>query len=158
MRKIIALMMCAPLLAGCASSSSTMLSGDTAMISAWGAGLGDRPRVIKATLPEAAKLTRVHYYRYFVILRAEDVSTTGSIRRGGDTFHDETSHERPLGTTNFGGPNYPGHSYTTPETTELYVRLRFETTIRMYRIGEIDPGMEGVFNPDTILNPVATAP
>src|SRR5258705_463909 len=76
MRKIIALMMCAPLLAGCASSSSTMLSDDTAMIAAWGAGLGDRPRVIQATLTEAAKLTRAHYYRYFVILRAEDVSTS----------------------------------------------------------------------------------
>jgi len=153
MRHLIALMICAALLGGCASSSSTMLSDDTAMIAAWGTGLGDRPRVIQATLTEAAKLTRAHYYRYFVILRAQDVSTTGMIRRGGDVFHDETSHERPLGTTNFSGPNYPGHAFTTPEMTELYVRLRFETTIRMYRIGEVDPAMEGVFSPDTILNP-----
>ena len=158
MRHLIALTMCAALLGGCASSSSTMLSDDTAMIAAWGAGLGDRPRVIQATLTEAAKLTRARYFRHFVILTAQDVSTTGMIRRGGDTFHDETSHERPLGTTNFGGPNYPGAAYTTPEMTELYVRLRFETTIRMYRIGEIDPAMEGVFNPDAILNPIATAP
>jgi len=158
MREIRSLIACAVLVAGCASSASTMVSNDTAVISAWGTGLEDKPRVLKATLTEAANLTRAHLYRYFVILKSEDVSTTGIRTTPGQTLRNETAHDRGLGTTTFTAPESAGASFTTPDETELYVRLRFETTIRMYRVGEIDPTQKDVFDPDAILGSVTTAP
>ena len=74
MRKGIAALACMVLLTGCASASSTMLSDDTALISAEGNGASDRDRVVRHVLAEAARLTNANGYRYFVVLTADDLS------------------------------------------------------------------------------------
>ena len=77
MRKFIAMAACAVLLAGCVSARSTMLTENTAEVTVSGAHPNDRDEVVSTTLEEAAKLTRMHGYRYFVILMAEDASHGG---------------------------------------------------------------------------------
>ena len=101
MRKFIAVAACAGLLSGCVSARSTMLTESTAEVTARGAHSNDRDEVVYATLEEAAKLTRVHGYRYFVILMAEDASHWGSTNVPGLVLN-YNRNARPVG-----GPSTP---------------------------------------------------
>ena len=67
MRKIFALIAAAILLAGCALAQGTMLSDNTARITARANSTANRDRVIQDALAEAARLTRAKGYRYFII-------------------------------------------------------------------------------------------
>ena len=60
-----------------------MLSEDTALISAEGNGPSDRDRVIRDVLAEAARLTSANGYRYFVVLTADDLTHTVTVRTPG---------------------------------------------------------------------------
>jgi len=148
MRIIVALAAYALLLAGCADVHSAMLSQNTAIVSARGASAGDHDKIIEGALAEAAKLTRAHGYQYFVVFKAEDASRTGIISLPGQTIDNEKSHARPLGTTNFGAPNLPGAAFTTPGRKLPYFKPGLDITIEMYRPGEIDPRLQGVWNAD----------
>jgi hypothetical protein len=134
------------LLAGCASVKSTMLSDNTALVSAFGKRPTDRERVLQDALSEGAKITRVHGYRYFVVLMAADASRAGMVPVPGARFDIQNSHDRPLGDTNFSAPNYSGAVYTAPDAGVSYLRPGVDITIRMYREGEIDPKKDGVWS------------
>ena len=156
MRKFIAVAACAVLLSGCVSARSTMLTESTAVVTARGAHPNDRDEVVSATLEEAAKLTRMHGYRYFVILMAEDASHWGATNVPGLVLH-YNWNARPAGTPIPGLQHLPSATFTTPDTSVPYITPGLMITIRMYREGEVDPGRQEVWNPEVILGPTASA-
>ena len=146
MRKAIAALACVFLLAGCASASGTMLSEDTALISAEGSGPADRDRVIRDVLTEAARLTNANGYRYFVVLTADDLTHTVTIRLPARVLYNQPSRT----TEAFGA--YTGRAYATggsaymlPERTQERIKPAMDIIVRMYRPGEIEPA-EGVWD------------
>jgi hypothetical protein len=152
MRRAIAALACIALL-GCASASGTMLSEDVAIISAQGHGPGDRDKVIQNALAEAARLTRAHRYRYFVVLAADDVTSTMTLTRPGPIFYNQSpAPGRTFGTLS-GRLFMPDPAYMTPDETVERVRPALDITIQMYREGEVEPSMEGVWDA-TALPPV----
>ena len=141
MRKVSAALACIVLL-GCASASSTMLSEDVAVISAEGNGSGDREAVVQNALTEAARLTRAHGYRYFVVLTADNSTRTTTLKDPGVTFFNPSpSNRRSI------GPLYGfvQDTYMAPDRTAERIWPRLDIMIRMYREGEIDPSMDGVW-------------
>jgi len=151
MRKVIAALACAVLLAGCASASGTMLSGDTALISAEGNGASDRDKIIRDVLAEAARLTSAQGYRYFVVLTADDLTRTETLKRPGPTFYNQSpAPGRTFGTLS-GRLFQPDSPYTTPDLTVERVIPALDIMIRMYREGEIEPA-EGVFDATAMLS------
>ena len=115
MRKFIAVAACAVLLSGCVSARSTMLTESTAEVTARGAHSNDRDEVVYATLEEAAKLTRMHGYRYFVILMAEDASHWGSTNVPGLVLN-YNRNARPAGTPIPGLQHLPSATFTATGT------------------------------------------
>jgi hypothetical protein len=141
---------CVLLAAGCASANSTMLSEDTELIYATGADPSQREQVLKAALTKAAEVTRARGYRYFVILTAEDTTRTVTIPIPGQTFPNETSHERTFGATYLHAPERPGNTYTAPDTQVQRVRPGLDLLIRMYQAGAIAE-MDGVWDAEEML-------
>ena len=156
MRKFIALAACAVLQSGCVSTRSTMLTESTAEVTARGAHSNDRDEVVSATLEEAAKLTRMHGYRYFVILMAEDASHWGATNVPGLVLN-YNRNARPVGAPIPGLQHLPSATFTTPDTSVPYITPGLMITIQMYREGEVDPGRQEVWNPEVILGPTASA-
>jgi len=154
MRNAIASLACVVLL-GCASASGTMLSENTAIISAEGSGPADRDRVVHDVLAEAGRLTAASGYRYFVVLTADDLTHTVTVRLPGRVLHNQPSR------TNEGYGTYSGRAYATggssyalPDRVEERIRPAMDIIIRMYRPGEIEPQMEGVWDATAALGPV----
>ena len=146
MRKAITALACLVLLSGCASATSSMLSDDTAIISAEGNGPADRDRVVQNVLAEAARLTNANGYRYFVVLTADDLTHTVMVRTPGRLLHNQP----PRSSESFGtysGRAYAtgGSTYQTPDRVQEHVKPAMDIMIRMYRAGEIQP-REGVFD------------
>jgi uncharacterized protein YceK len=156
MRKLIAVAACAVLLSGCVSARSTMLTESTAVVTATGAHSNDRDEVVYATLEEAAKLTRMHGYRYFVILMAEDASHGGATKVPGLVLN-YNRNARPAGTPIPGLQHLPSATFKTPDTSMPFITPGLMITIQMYREGEVDPGWQEVWNPEVILGPTASA-
>jgi len=147
MRKAIAALACVFLLTGCASASGTMLSKDTAIISAEGNSASDRDKVIRDALAEAARLTSANGYRYFVVFTADDLTHTVAVRTPGRVLYNQPPRSgEPFGT--FGGRAYTtgGSTYQTPDRVEERVKPAMDIIIRMYRPGEIEPQADGVFD------------
>jgi hypothetical protein len=149
MRIGVALALSGILLAGCASSSSTMITEDTALITVVGQSASDGTKVVDRTIAEAARVTREHGYRYFVILDATDASQKGTRILLGETIYRRNTSQK--GAASFPGPTY----YHTLEQRVPYVRLGLDVTIRMYREGDVDPKSQGVWNTDVILGGMA---
>jgi hypothetical protein len=146
MSKAAAALGCFLLLTGCAAATGTMLSNDTALISAEGKGPSDRDKVIRDVLAEAARLTNANGYRYFVVLTADDLSHTVTIRTPGRILYNQAPRSgEPFGT--YGARAYPtgGSTYQTPDRIEERIKPAMDIIIRMYRVGDIAPG-EGVFD------------
>ena len=156
MRKFIAVAACAVLLSGCVTARSTMLTENTAEVTARGAHSNDRDEVVNATLEEAAKLTRMHGYRYFVILMAEDASHWGSTNVPGLVLS-YNRNARFVGAPIPGLQHLPSATFKTPDTSVPFITPGLMITIRMYREGEVDPGWQEVWNPEVILGPTASA-
>ena len=155
MHRRIAAAVYACLLAGCAGATGTMLSEDTAVVRATGNSINDQGRVIQETLKEAAQLTREHGFNYFIVLKTVDVSSYGERRVPGQTLANQALHDYSYGSTNLGGPYKAGHTYTTPDRSETYIRPGLEMTVRMFRQGEVNPQTQGVWTADVVLgNPV----
>ncbi len=147
MRNAMTALACVFLLGGCASASSAMLSADTARISAEGNGAGARDKVIHDLLAEAARLTNANGYRYFVVLTADDLTHTVKVRTPGRVLHNQSQRvNETFGT--FGGRAFAtgGTSYTLPDRVEEHIRPAMDIIIRMYRPGEIEPRMAGVWD------------
>jgi|SRR6185436_7664024 len=147
MRRAIAAFACAILLSGCASASSSMLSEDTAIVSAEGIGPNDRDKVVQDVLAEAARLTSANGYRYFVVLTADDLTHTVTIRTPGRLLHNQPARPTEAFGTFSAGRAYAtgGSTYQTPDRVEHRVKPAMDIIIRMYRAGEIQP-REGVFD------------
>lgn len=150
MRNAIGLLACIVLLCGCASATGTMLSEDTALISAEGNGPGDREKVIREVIAEAARLTSTQGYRYFVVLTADDLTRTVTVRIPGRTLYNQP----PRASESFGtyaGRAYPaGSTYTAPDRKLERVKPAMDIIIRMYRPGEIVQG-DGVWDAVAVL-------
>jgi hypothetical protein len=131
------------LLAACTAPKSTMLAENTATISVIGRSPDDRERVIQDALAEAGKITREHGYQYFIIVRAEDASRTGTM-----LLDDQTV--RRSAPSNL---SKPGASYVTLTRNLTYHRPGLGLTIRMFHEGEIDPHIQGVWNTDGGMGP-----
>ena len=154
MRKFIALAACVVLLSGCVSARSTMLTESTAVVTVSGAHPNDRDEVVSGTLEEAAKLTRRHGYRYFVILTAEDASHWGSTNVPGLVLT-YNRNARFIGAPIPGLQHAPSATFKTPDTSMPFITPGLMITIQMYREGEVDPGRQEVWNPEVILGPTA---
>ena len=154
MRKF-AILAAAVLCAGCSTVHTTMLSGNSAVISATGGNTSDYNRVMQQGLTEAAKLTRTQGYQYFIVVSAEDTTRFGISHMPGHIYGAQARVDRPIGTTNLGPSYFPGATYQGPATDIPYVRPGVDITIRMYRQGEIDPSQPGVWRADET---VALAP
>ena len=152
MRPIVTLVACAFLAAGCATVSSTMLSEDTALVYATASGPSLREQVLKAALREAAELTSARGYRYFVILTADDTTRIVNVQVPGQSYPNETNHQRTFGTTFGNAPEKPGNTYTAPDTQVQRERPGLDLVIRMYRTGEISE-MDGVWDAEAVLAP-----
>ena len=146
MRKAIASLACVLLLAGCASASGTMLSDNTAIVSAEGTGPAYRDQVVRDALAAAARLTTAHGYRYFVVLTADDLTRTVTIRYPGRVLHNQPSRTNEAFAT-YSGRAYAtgGSTYMLPDRVEERIHPAIDIIIRMYRVGEIEPA-EGVFD------------
>ena len=156
MRNFIAVAACAVLLSGCVSARSTMLTESTAEVTARGAHPNDRDEVVSTTLAEAAKLPRMHGYRYFVILTAEDASHWGSTIIPGLVLN-YNRNARPAGTPIPGLQHLPSATFKTPDTSMPFITPGLMITIQMYREGEVDPARQEVWNPEVILGTTASA-
>ena len=146
MRTIMTLAACAFLAAGCTTASSTMLSEDTALVYATGNDPSAREQVLNAALREAAELTSSRGYRYFVILTADDTTRLVALQVPGHSLPNETNHQRNFGSTFGNDPERPGNTYMAPDTQLQRVRPGVDLVIRMYRPGEIEPQMDGVWD------------
>jgi hypothetical protein len=144
MRILLALTAVLLLLGGCADVRSVMLADDSAVISASGTRLDDREKIVQDVLAGAAKITAAHGYRYFVILKAQDTSRAGTM-----SVPDQTGQRTSQ--TNL---SKPGANYTTYSRNVSYVRPGLDITIRMFREGEIDPKIMGVWNTEGTMGPV----
>ncbi len=155
MRKVIAALSCVVLLTGCATASGTMLSEDTALISAEGNGASDRDKVVRDVLAEAARLTTANGYRYFVVLTADDLSQTVTLRIPGRVLYNQPPRAGEAFNA-YAGRAYAtgGSAYQTPDRIEERVRPAMDIMIRMYRTGEIEPA-EGVFDAMAMLTPAS---
>jgi hypothetical protein len=158
MRKAAASLLCVFLLAGCASTTSTMLSADTAMVSASGNGPSDRDRVVRDALSEAARVTSAHGYRYFVVLTADDATIMKTVVIPGRVLYNQP----PRASEAFGayvGRAYAagGSNYMTPDRKLERIRPGMDMIIRMYRAGEIEPSMEGVWDATASLSPMTAS-
>jgi hypothetical protein len=143
MRKFLACSAALFMLGGCAAPHSTMLADDSALISVFGSSSNDREMVIQAALAEAARTTAAQGYRYFIIIKAQDVSRMGTM-----TVHDQTGARSS--TNNL---SKPGANYVTFSRNVTYLRPGIDITIRMFREGEIDPQIMGVWNTDGTMGP-----
>lgn len=157
MRKAIAAFACVLLLSGCASASGTMLSEDTALISAEGLGPSSRETVVENVLAEAARLTSANGYRYFVVLTADDLTHTVTIRTPGRQLYSQPPRANEAFGAFQSGRAYAtgGSTYQTPDRVEQRIKPAIDIMIRMYRAGEIEP-KEGVFDAVAMLAPGAT--
>ena len=148
MRKAIAAFACVVLLAGCASAtSSSMLSENTAIVSAEGTGPSDRDKVVRDVLAEAARVTNANGYRYFVVLTADDLTHTVTIRTPGRLLHNPSPRSTEAFGTFSSGRAYAtgGSNYQTPDRVEERVKPAMDIIIRMYHAGEIQRA-DGVFD------------
>jgi hypothetical protein len=158
MRKAAASLLCAIVVAGCASATSTMLSADTAIVSASGNGPSDRDRVVLDALTEAARVTSAHGYRYFVVLTADDATIMKTIVVPGRVLYNQP----PRSTDSFGtytGRPYAtgGSTYMTADRKQERIRPGMDMIIRMYRTGEIEPSMEGVWDATASLSSITAS-
>ena len=154
MRNAIVSLACVFLLGGCASASGTMLSADTAIISAEGSGPDARDQIIRDVLAEAARLTTANGYRYFVVLTADDLTHTVTVRYPGRLLHNQSPRTSDSFGT-FSGRAYAtgGSSYMLPDRVEERIRPAMDIIIRMYRPGEIEPS-DGVWDATAALTPL----
>jgi len=157
MGKLNALAVCACLLSGCVSAAAegTMLSDNTALISATGE-LDQRAEMIDRALKEAATVTSMHGYRYFVILTADDTSSTTSVAVPGQRLVFQMLTNRSFGATTFGAAAYPGGTYTQSDRRVTRIKPGLDIIIQMYRNGEIHPQKQGVWNADVVLGRIAS--
>jgi hypothetical protein len=157
MRNAMASLACIFLL-GCVSASGTMLSEDTAIISAEGNAPSDRDRIIRDVLAEAARLTTANGYRYFVVLTADDLTHTVTVRYPGRVLHNQPPRTNEAFGA-FAGRAYAtgGSSYMLPDRVEERIRPAMDIIIRMYRPGEIEPA-DGVWDATASVNPVIRTP
>jgi hypothetical protein len=158
MRGVLLSAICGLLLTGCASIRSTMISSDTALISVVGQNENDRARVVNTAVAEAARVTREHGFRYFVILEAANASQSGARVQQGETIPNTITTVRSFGNANLNTIHLGGATYTTPDRKVTYVRAGLDVTIRMYHEGEVDPRKQGVWNSAIIPRGAATAP
>jgi len=147
------LAVCLCLLTGCVSAGAeaTMLSDNTALVSATANDVSERDEVVYNALKEAANITSAHGYRYFVILSADNTSTTRSVSVPGQRLTFQMMPPRSFGATTLGPATYPGNSYTTPDRKVTRIKPGLDIIIQMYREGEIAPQREGVWNVDVVL-------
>jgi hypothetical protein len=158
LRKAIRLSVSALLLAGCAGATpnqSMMITEDTALISTVAKNYETKQVLLDEALMEAAKVTRAHGFRYFVVLGAADASAVVTRNIPGQTFIRQNNTPRAFGTTNLSGTYLPGATFTTPDQQVKEVRLGVDITIRMYRDGDIDPKRDGVWNSESISDQIA---
>lgn len=153
MRNAIVSLACVFLLGGCASASGTMLSEDTAIISAEGSGPDARDQVIRDVLAEAARLTTANGYRYFVVLTADDLTHTVTVRYPGRLLHNQPPRANTSFGTFGGGAYQSGSSYMLPDRVEERIRPAMDIIIRMYRPGEIEPS-DRVWDATAALTPL----
>lgn len=144
MRKFMCLFSAFLVLGGCTAPHTTMLADDSALISVFGSGPDDREKVVQNALAQAARATAAQGYRYFIILKAQDVSRMGTM-----IVHDQTGPRS--GPNNIGKP---GTNYVTFSRNVTYLRPGLDITIRMFREGEIDPLIMGVWNIEGTMGPV----
>lgn len=157
MRNAMASLACVFLLTACASASGTMLSQDTAIISAEGSGPADRDKIIRDVLAEAARLTTANGYRYFVVLTADDLTHTVTVRYPGRLLHNQPPRVgEAFGA--FTGRAYAtgGSSYMLPDRVEERIKPAMDIIIRMYREGEIEPA-DGVWDATAALGSLAAS-
>jgi len=154
MRNAIASLACV-FLVGCATASGTMLSENTALVSAEGSGPAYRDKVIHDVLAEAARLTTANGYRYFVVLTADDLTHTVKVRYPGRVLHNQPPRTNEAFGT-FAGRAYAtgGSSYMLPDRVEERVRPAMDIIIRMYRPGEIEPQAQGVWDATAAIGPL----
>jgi hypothetical protein len=124
-----------------------LLADDTALISVLSQGASDRAKLVDSALAEAAKMTRAHGYRYFVIIDASDASQRGVKVRQGLPIHIQTT---PFMGSRLSSNYLGGATYTGPDRRLPYVRLGLDMTIRMYHDGDVNPASPGVWNSDVV--------
>jgi len=124
-----------------------MLAENMALISSLGTNSAAREKVIQDALTEAGRVTRVHGYRYFIILKAGDASISG-------VMVDNQIFRNLLPNT----LGKPGANFLTVSRNLNYFRPGLDITIRMYREGEIDPRVEGVWNTEGTMGPILDKP
>src|SRR5262249_9631632 len=137
MRKLIPLAVCGILLTGCTSTRSMMITEDTALITVVRQSAEGRASAVDMAIAEAARITREHGFRYFVILDSADASQTGVRVLPGQPI--PIVPRQTARNTIFTSFNPPGSTYTTPSERMAYIKLRLDLTVRMYRQGEINP-------------------
>jgi hypothetical protein len=147
MRKLFSLVVGGILLTGCASIRSMMITEDTALITVVGQSGSDRTKLVDKALPEAARITRKHGFRYFVILDAADASQSGVKLSPGQPIPFMFKNN---GRTIFTSFYSPGATYVTPDERIQLVRPGLDITIRMYREGDVNPANQGVWNSEII--------
>jgi hypothetical protein len=156
MSKAFAALVCFLLLTGCASATGTMLSDDTALISAEGKSPSDHDKVIRDVLAEAARLTSAQGYRYFIVLTADDLTHTVTVRTPGRVLYNQPPRSgESFGTYGARAYTTGGSTYQTPDRVVERIRPAMDIMIRMYRMGEIVP-VDGVF--DAMAMPSSPAP
>jgi hypothetical protein len=162
MHRWIAIILTALLLGGCMNAATgMMLTDSTAVISALGSASSDRGRVFDSALEEAGRLTRTHGYQYFRLLKIENRSVTTTKYMVGETIpFAPNGHmtRSPVPTPTLSPANMAGGTLTGAGRSMTSVRPGLEITVKMYRMGEIDPNQEGVWNVDFLLGAARTEP
>src|SRR5262249_2175808 len=134
------------------NTEGTMLSADTALISSAGASLEERADIVDRALKEAANIASAHGYQYFTILTADNTSTMMTVSIPGRKIMVQNMQiNRAYGASNFGAPATPGGTYTTPDRMVTRIKPSLDIIIKMYRQGQIDPNVAGVWSVDVVL-------
>jgi hypothetical protein len=139
------------LLAGCASTRSTLLSDDTALVSVSGQVGTERTALVRQSLVEGARVAHAHGYHYFVVLAADDVKRVITRTVPGTNIFNASTSSRYYGNASPSPASRSGNSYSAADISFDETSPGLDITIRMYHEGTIDPAMDGVWNSETIL-------
>ena len=122
-----------------------MLNGNTALISSLGASRDGSGEIMGRALKEAANITTTHGYRYFIVLTADDTSSRTTVWLRGEKIPLPVARTRTLGNM-----PYPASTYMLPDRMITRFKPSLDIIIQMYKQGEIDPAMAGVWSADAL--------
>ena len=130
---------------GCAAAKSNVQAIDarTLYVTTKATGIGDRSDVLKALYVEIAREAAQRGYSYFVITDTKSYDDVRLVHKPGDVQYNASYN--PL------LKRYEATRQAQESMSREERRPVMEATVRLYKMGEVDPSQDGVWDVRSIL-------